>query len=49
MIAGKYESKTVTKHHANVDVSLTLKNATQINSGTTINVGGSVRIRNNIV
>ena len=36
-------------YHANVDVSLTLKNATQINSGTTINGGGSLRIRNNIV
>ena len=38
MIVGMNESKTLTKHHANVNVDLMEENVIQINGGITINV-----------
>ena len=38
MIVGINESKTLTKHHANVNVDLMEENVIQINGGITINV-----------
>ena len=43
MITGINESKTLTKHHANVNVNLMKQNVIQINGGITINVDVSVK------
>ena len=49
MIAGINESKALTKHYANVNVSLISENATQIKSGAAINVDVSAKIQKNIM
>ena len=42
MITGRNESKTLTKHHENVNVNLMEENIIQINGGIMINVDVSV-------
>ena len=36
-------------YHANVNINSTVENVTQIKSGTTINVGVTIKIRQNII